>query len=232
MNAAPAAEAKLEGMDCGGIAAPPELRSSTRQPSPINVEKLSAYPWRTVLRVRPHGEFNATGRSPRRSVSRRYRYLSQIECGDRTSADCSSATDRRTPSQRVELTVKCSVPARPWNTRQYGLSKREQILEMRAFMTFFQIQNFSQRQGASRHRDDLRLWISWISVKCAHSPWQGVGAISKQLITRRDNLRRRRPRRSRSNHALTAIHSSRISGPLRMGLDMETAHQARITRRS
>jgi glycogen debranching enzyme len=144
MTYAPAAESRLEDMGLRPIAAPPEPRFRYTEPHLSNVESLALIRGRTFFVSDRSGNLMPPG-APNIGLFREdTRYLSQIELvvnGHPPSV--LSATSEGAYANRVELTVKGSVPGEgldlPVNT---VFVHREQVLEKEGLHDILQIQNF------------------------------------------------------------------------------------------
>ena len=149
MNDAPAAEAKLEDMGLRPIAAPPEPRSRYTEPHLLNVESLALIRGRTFFVSDRSGNLMPPG-APHVGLFREdTRYLSQIELlVNGLPPSVLSATTEGAYANRVELTVKGSVPGEgldiPVNT---VFVHREQILESEGLHDILQIQNFHSEKA-------------------------------------------------------------------------------------
>jgi glycogen debranching enzyme len=144
MTYAPAADWKLEDMGLRPIPAPPEPRVRYTEPHLSNVESLALIRGRTFFVSDRTGNLMPPG-APHVGLFREdTRYLSQIELLVNGHAPIVlSATTEGAYANRVELTVKGSVPGEgldiPVNT---VFVHREQILESEGLHDMLQIQNF------------------------------------------------------------------------------------------
>jgi glycogen debranching enzyme len=144
MNDAHAAELPLEGAGLRPIAAPPEPRFLYTEPHLSNVESLELIRGRTFFASDRSGNLMPPG-APHVGLFREdTRYVSQIELlVNGHPPIVLSATTEGAYANRVELTVKGSVPGEgldiPINT---VFVHREQILESESLHDILQIQNF------------------------------------------------------------------------------------------
>jgi glycogen debranching enzyme len=144
MNDVPAVEAKLEDMGLRPTAAPPEPRFRYTEPHLSTVESLALIRGRTFFVSDRSGNLMPPG-APHVGLFREdTRYLSQIELRvNGYPPSVLSATTEGAYANRVELTVKGSVPGEgldiPVNTI---FVHREQILESEGLHDILQIQNF------------------------------------------------------------------------------------------
>jgi glycogen debranching enzyme len=233
MNDAPAAEAKLEDMGLRPIAAPAEPRSLYTEPHLSNVESLALIRGRTFFVSDRSGNLMPPG-APHVGLFREdTRYLSQIELlvnGHPPSV--LSATTEGAYANRVELTVKGSIPGEgldiPVNT---VFVHREQILESEGLHDILQIQNF--------HSEKAHLVIE-ITYDCDFMDIfqvRGIlrgksGRYFEPLITetRITFVYEGLDDRVRTTALSFDPTPSRISGrTARWELDLETRSQARIT---
>ncbi len=149
MTSASAAEANLEAMGLRSIAPPPEPRFLYTEPHLSNVESLSLIRGRTFLVSDRSGNLMPPG-APHVGLFREdTRYLSQIELlVNGHPPVVLSATTEGAYANRVELTVKGSVPGEgldlPVNT---VFVHREQILESEGLFDILQIQNFHSERA-------------------------------------------------------------------------------------
>src|SRR3984885_5805407 len=144
MNSIPAAEARLEDSGLRPIAAPPEPRFLYTEALLSNVDGLALIRGRTFLVSNRSGDLMPPGAPIVCLLREDTRYLSQIELlvnGHPPSV--LSATTEGAYANRVELTVKGSVPGEgldiPVNT---VFLHREQILESEGLYDILQLQNF------------------------------------------------------------------------------------------
>src|SRR5580658_5844453 len=144
MNDVPAVEAKLEDMGLRPTAAPPEPRFRYTEPHLSTVESLALIRGRTFFVSDRSGNLMPPG-APHVGLFREdTRYLSQIELRvNGYPPSVLSATTEGAYANRVELTVKGSVPGEgldiPFNA---VFLHREQILESESLYDILQIQNF------------------------------------------------------------------------------------------
>jgi glycogen debranching enzyme len=144
MNDAPAAEVKLEDAGLRPITAPPEPRFLYTEPHLSNVEGLALIRGRTFFVSDRSGDLMPPG-APNVGLFREdTRFLSQIQLlVNGHPPNVLSATTEGAYANRVELTVKGSVPGKgldiPVNT---VFLHREQILESEGLYDILQIQNF------------------------------------------------------------------------------------------
>jgi glycogen debranching enzyme len=144
MNDIPVAEATLENMGLHPISAPPEPRFLYTEPHLSNVQSLALIRGRTFFVSDRSGNLMPPG-APNVGLFREdTRYLSQLELlvnGHPPSV--LSATTEGAYANRVELTVKGSVPGEgldiPVNT---VFLHREQILESESLYDILRVQNF------------------------------------------------------------------------------------------
>src|SRR5580698_255692 len=144
MNDAPAAEVKLEDAGLRPITAPPEPRFLYTEPHLSNVEGLALIRGRTFFVSDRSGDLMPPS-APNVGLFREdTRYLSQLELLVNGHApSVLSATTEGAYANRVELTVKGSVPGEgldiPVNT---VFMHREQILESESLYDILHIQNY------------------------------------------------------------------------------------------
>lgn len=149
MNDALAAEARLQDMGLRPISAPPEPRFLYTEPHLSNVESLALIRGRTFFVSDLSGNLMPPG-APHVGLFREdTRYLSQIELlVNGHPPIVLSATTEGAYANRVELTVKGSVPGDgldiPVNT---VFVHREQILESEGLHDILQIQNFHSEKA-------------------------------------------------------------------------------------
>lgn len=149
MTYAAAAEGRLEDMGLRPIAAPPEPRFLYTEPHLSNVESLSLIRGRTFFVSDRSGNLMPPG-APHVGLFREdTRYLSQMELlVNGHPPVVLSATTEGAYANRVELTVKGSVPGEgldiPVNT---VFVHREQILENEGLHDILQFQNFHSERA-------------------------------------------------------------------------------------